>query len=41
MHTANYDHNYHMEGKNIALIGNSASAVQVAPHLQKKAKHFY
>lgn len=41
MHTAEYDNDYKIEGKKIALIGNSASGVQVMPHLQKAANKFY
>ena len=33
MHCAAFDYKYDMKDKNIALIGNSASSVQVAPYL--------
>lgn len=31
MHTAKWDHNYSVEGKNVAVIGTGASAIQVIP----------
>lgn len=42
-HTSNWDPSYNPQGKNIAVIGNGASGVQVVPNLQlvaKKVTHF-
>lgn len=38
-HTSNYDLTFDPVGKNIAIIGNGASGVQIIPTLQKTAKH--
>ncbi len=37
-HSANWNHEVKLEGKNIAVIGNAASAVQFIPQISKIAK---
>ena len=37
-HSANWNHEYSFEHKNVGVIGNGASAIQFIPHLQKKAR---
>ena len=37
-HSAQWDHSYDYVGKNIAVIGNAASAIQLIPELAKVAK---
>lgn len=37
-HTARWDHNVPIEGGNIAVIGNAASAIQLIPEVAKVAK---
>lgn len=39
MHTAQWDANYDLTGKRVAVIGNAASAVQAIPQIAKVAKH--
>ena len=36
-HTAQWDHDVDLDGKNVAVIGTGASAIQVVPHAQRKA----
>jgi 4-hydroxyacetophenone monooxygenase len=37
-HTTNWDHEYDIEGKNVALIGTGSTGTQLAPHIASKAK---
>lgn len=37
-HSAEWDHSFDLTGKRVAVIGNGASAVQLVPHLARKAK---
>lgn len=37
-HTANWDHSVELEGRNIACVGNAASAIQLIPEVAKVAK---
>ncbi len=39
IHTANWDHEYDLTNKNIAIIGTGATSVQLVPELAKKAKN--
>ena len=39
MHSAKWDASYDLTGKNVAVIGNGASAVQLIPEIAKKARH--
>ena len=39
IHSADWDHDYDFSGKNVAVIGTGASAVQIIPELVKVAKH--
>ncbi|CAO3646817.1 unnamed protein product [Cunninghamella blakesleeana] len=41
LHTAEWDENVDFTNKRVGMIGTGASAVQVAPHLQKKVAHLY
>ncbi|CAO3591624.1 unnamed protein product [Absidia cylindrospora] len=41
VHTGAWDSSIDFTGKNVAIIGNGASAVQVIPQLQKVVKHLY
>lgn len=41
MHTARWDNSYDFVGKNVAVIGNGASAIQTIPELAKIAKELY
>ncbi|KAI0410044.1 hypothetical protein F4802DRAFT_543132 [Xylaria palmicola] len=36
LHTANWDENVELEGKNVGLIGNGSSAIQVLPAIRDK-----
>ncbi|RMZ80945.1 hypothetical protein DV738_g2441, partial [Chaetothyriales sp. CBS 135597] len=38
-HTSNWDPSFDPTGKNVAIIGNGASGIQVVPTLQRLAKH--
>ena len=38
-HSSNWDPNFDPTGKNVAVIGNGASGIQVVPEIQKTAKH--
>lgn len=38
-HTSNWDSSFDPKGKNVAVIGNGASGIQVVPNLQLVAKH--
>jgi cation diffusion facilitator CzcD-associated flavoprotein CzcO len=38
-HTSNWDPSFDPAGKNVAVIGNGASGIQVVPNLQPIAKH--
>lgn len=37
-HSAEWDHKYDLTGKNVAVIGTGASAVQFIPHVQRQAE---
>lgn len=37
-HTANWDHSVELEGRNIACVGNAASAIQLIPEVAKVAE---
>jgi len=39
MHTARWDHSYDLKGKNVAIIGTGASAVQTIPSIQPVVGH--
>jgi len=39
MHSAKWDASYDLTGKDVAVIGNGASAVQLIPEIAKKARH--
>ena len=39
MHTAQWDDDYDLTGKRVAVVGSGASAIQVVPEVQKKAGH--
>ncbi|KAK5958393.1 hypothetical protein OHC33_000235 [Knufia fluminis] len=39
MHSADYDGEYDVTGKSIAVIGAGSSGIQIVPTLQKKVKH--
>jgi cation diffusion facilitator CzcD-associated flavoprotein CzcO len=38
-HSQQWDHQYDLAGKRVAVIGTGASAIQFVPHVQKKAAH--
>ncbi|EUC37404.1 hypothetical protein COCCADRAFT_85485 [Bipolaris zeicola 26-R-13] len=38
-HTSNWDNSFDPKGKNVAVIGNGASGIQVVPNLQRVSKH--
>jgi cation diffusion facilitator CzcD-associated flavoprotein CzcO len=40
-HSARWNQSCELDGKNIAVIGNAASAVQLVPELAKRAKRLY
>lgn len=40
-HTAHWDHQYDFKGKNVAVIGNAASALQIIPKLANIAQNLY
>ena len=37
-HSSRWDHNYSLEGKKVAVIGNGASAIQFIPHVIEQAE---
>jgi cation diffusion facilitator CzcD-associated flavoprotein CzcO len=37
-HSAQWDHDFDLEGKRVAVVGTGASAIQFIPHLQPKVK---
>lgn len=39
MHTARWDHNVHLAGKRVGVIGTGASAVQLIPPVAKQVSH--
>ncbi|KAF7187781.1 FAD-binding monooxygenase moxY [Pseudocercospora fuligena] len=39
LHTANWDENVDLKGKNVGLIGNGSSGIQVLPTIQPHVKH--
>ena len=39
MHSANWDEKYDFSGKDVCIIGNGSSAIQIVPHLAASAKH--
>ncbi|MFF4875265.1 flavin-containing monooxygenase [Micromonospora sp. NPDC000668] len=41
MHSARWDHDYHLTGKRIASIGTGASAIQYVPHLAGVASRLF
>ncbi|HDM2445024.1 TPA: NAD(P)/FAD-dependent oxidoreductase, partial [Staphylococcus aureus] len=38
-HSAEWDHTVDLKGKNVAVVGNAASAVQLVPEVAKEAGH--
>jgi cation diffusion facilitator CzcD-associated flavoprotein CzcO len=40
-HSAQWDHGYDLEGKDVALIGTGASAIQIVPRIAGKVRHLY
>ena len=38
-HSARWDHDYDLSGKNVAVIGTGCSAIQFIPHVVEKANH--
>ncbi len=40
-HTARWDADFDPQGKDIAIIGNGASAVQIVPEIAEQANHLY
>lgn len=40
-HSAEWNHDFSLEGKRLAVIGNGASTIQFLPTLVQKAKHVY
>ncbi|MFL5824281.1 MAG: flavin-containing monooxygenase [Solirubrobacteraceae bacterium] len=40
-HSARWDHEYPLEGKNVAVIGTGASAIQFIPEIAKRAGRLY
>lgn len=38
-HSAQWDHDYDLTGKRVAVIGTGASAIQIVPEVAKKAAH--
>ena len=36
-HSAQWDHDVDLEGKRVAVVGTGASAIQIIPHVQRKA----
>lgn len=40
-HSQDWDHDYNLNGKRMAVIGTGASAIQFVPELQKQAGHLY
>ena len=38
-HSAEWNHDYSLEGKRVAVIGTGASAIQFIPRIQKQVKH--
>jgi cation diffusion facilitator CzcD-associated flavoprotein CzcO len=41
MHSARWDHTYDFDGKNVAVIGSAASAVQIVPQLAPRVARLY
>ncbi len=39
MHSAEWDENYDLEGKRVAVIGTGASAIQIVPSIASKVSH--
>ncbi|MFT7286726.1 MAG: cation diffusion facilitator CzcD-associated flavoprotein CzcO [Halieaceae bacterium] len=40
-HSASWDHDYDLNGKRVAVIGNAASALQFIPHIAKQAAQLH
>ncbi|MDB5227979.1 MAG: NAD(P)/FAD-dependent oxidoreductase [Bacteroidota bacterium] len=40
-HSAKWNHDYDLDGKNVCVIGTGASAIQFVPEIQPKAKNLY
>jgi cation diffusion facilitator CzcD-associated flavoprotein CzcO len=40
-HTANWEEDYSVQGKRVAVIGSGSSAIQVVPQLQPRNTSFY
>jgi cation diffusion facilitator CzcD-associated flavoprotein CzcO len=38
-HSAHWNHDYNLEGKRVAVIGNAASAIQFIPEVAKQVEH--
>ena len=35
-HSAQWDHDYDLEGKRVAVVGTGASAIQIVPEIQQR-----
>ncbi len=40
-HSARWNHDYDLEGKSVAVVGNAASAIQFIPHIAREVKQLY
>lgn len=40
-HSARWNHNYNLEGKNVCVVGTGASAIQFVPEIQPRVKNLY
>lgn len=40
-HSARWDHGYSLDGRDVAVVGNAASAVQLVPHVAARARTTY
>ena len=38
-HSAQWDHDYDLTGKRVAVIGTGASAIQIVPEVAKQVEH--
>jgi cation diffusion facilitator CzcD-associated flavoprotein CzcO len=38
-HTARWNHDYDLTGRNVAVVGNGPSAIQLLPHVAAQARH--
>lgn len=41
IHTTQWDHNYSLDGKSVAVVGTGASAIQVVPAIQPRVKKLH